>query len=79
MNATDALMRLGASTAEAVANALDAICSAQVERGEVAVLPKDETPFAELAEPAVDVSVIMAPVGATFRSELTAPNPNCGF
>jgi quercetin dioxygenase-like cupin family protein len=33
----------------------------------------------ESGQPAVDVSVIMAPVGATFRSELTAPNPNCGF
>ena len=33
----------------------------------------------ESGEPAVDVSVIMAPVGAAFRSELTAPNPNCGF
>lgn len=57
MNATDALMRLGASTAEAVAKALDALCPEPVERGEVAVLPKDETPFAELAEPAVAVSV----------------------
>lgn len=28
---------------------------------------------------AVDVSVIMAPVGAAFRSELDAPNPYCGF
>lgn len=28
---------------------------------------------------AVDISVIMAPVGAAFRSELDAPNPNCGF
>lgn len=33
----------------------------------------------ESGEPAVDVSVIMAPVGAAFRSELPAPNPNCGF
>jgi hypothetical protein len=33
----------------------------------------------ESGQPAVDVSVIMAPVGAAFRSELTAPNPNCGF
>ena len=33
----------------------------------------------ESGAPAVDVSVIMAPVGAPFRSELTAPNPNCGF
>ena len=29
--------------------------------------------------PAADISVIMAPVGAPFRGELTAPNPNCGF
>jgi hypothetical protein len=28
---------------------------------------------------AADISVIMAPVGAVFRSELDAPNPNCGF
>jgi Flp pilus assembly pilin Flp len=28
---------------------------------------------------AIDVSVIMAPVGAPFRSELVAPNPYCGF
>ena len=32
----------------------------------------------ESGQPAVDVSVIMAPVGSAFRSELTAPNPNCG-
>ena len=28
---------------------------------------------------AVDISVIMAPVAAAFRSEIDAPNPNCGF
>ena len=33
----------------------------------------------ESGAPATDVSVIMAPVGAAFRSELDAPNPNCGF
>jgi hypothetical protein len=33
----------------------------------------------ETGQPAVDVSVIMAPVGAAFRSELTAPSPHCGF
>ena len=41
----EALMRLGASTAEAVAKALDAICSAPVERGDVGVVPGDECPF----------------------------------
>ena len=33
----------------------------------------------ESGQPAVDVSVIMAPVGAAFRSELDAPSPYCGF
>jgi quercetin dioxygenase-like cupin family protein len=33
----------------------------------------------ETGATAVDVSVIMAPVGAPFRTELVAPNPNCGF
>lgn len=30
-------------------------------------------------QPALDVSVILAPVGAGFRGELAAPNPYCGF
>jgi hypothetical protein len=29
--------------------------------------------------PASDVAVAIAPVGAAFRTELTAPNPYCGF
>ena len=33
----------------------------------------------ETDQPAQDVSVITAPVGGVFRSELPAPNPNCGF
>ena len=33
----------------------------------------------ETGEPAVDISVIMAPVGAPFRLELTAPGPYCTF
>ena len=33
----------------------------------------------ESGQPAVDVSVIMAPVGAPFRAELAAPSPYCGF
>ena len=33
----------------------------------------------ETDQPATDVSVILAPVGAAFRTELTAPNPYCGF
>jgi flagellar motor switch protein FliN/FliY len=56
----DALMRLGASTAEAVAKALDAICAAPIERGDVSVVPADESPFNGFAfadGPAVAISV----------------------
>ena len=33
----------------------------------------------ESGQPAVDVSVIMAPIGAPFRAELSAPGPYCAF
>jgi hypothetical protein len=33
----------------------------------------------ESGAPAQDVSVILAPVGGAFRTELPAPNPYCGF
>jgi hypothetical protein len=33
----------------------------------------------ESGAPAVDISVIMAPVGLPFRTELDAPGPYCGF
>ena len=33
----------------------------------------------ETTEPAIDISVIMAPVGAAFRTELDAPGPYCNF
>jgi hypothetical protein len=33
----------------------------------------------ESGQPAQDVSVIIAPVGGTFRGELDAPSPYCGF
>lgn len=33
----------------------------------------------ETGQPAVDISVIMAPVGGLFRQELTAPGPYCNF
>jgi flagellar motor switch protein FliN/FliY len=57
---TDALMRLGASTAEAVAKSLDAICPEPVERGDVTVVPGEESPFDGFPfedGPAVAVSV----------------------
>lgn len=33
----------------------------------------------ETDQPAQDVSVITAPVGGAFRTDLDAPNPSCGF
>jgi len=33
----------------------------------------------ETDQPATDISVIMAPVGGAFRTELDAPGPFCGF
>jgi hypothetical protein len=33
----------------------------------------------ETSQPAVDVSVIMAPHGGPFRAELDGPSPDCGF
>jgi hypothetical protein len=33
----------------------------------------------ESGEPARDITVILAPVGGAFRSELDAPGPYCGF
>jgi hypothetical protein len=33
----------------------------------------------ESDQPAQDISVIVAPVGGTFRTDLPAPNPACGF
>jgi hypothetical protein len=33
----------------------------------------------ETGQPATDISVIMAPVGGAFRTELDAPSPYCGF
>lgn len=76
MNAADLLMRLGASTAEAVAKVLDQICAEPAERGDVAVVPGGESPFAPFEGPAIAVSVayvngvtggnvlLMTPLGA---------------
>jgi hypothetical protein len=33
----------------------------------------------ETGATAIDISVIMAPVGGAFRTELDAPGPHCGF
>jgi flagellar motor switch protein FliN/FliY len=55
--ASDALMRLGASTAEAVAKALETVCPGAVQRGDVAVIAGEQSPFASFEGAAVAVSV----------------------
>ncbi|MBB4660988.1 FliM/FliN family flagellar motor switch protein [Conexibacter arvalis] len=57
MSTRDALMRLGASTAEAIAKVLESLAPEQVERGDVSVLNPDTNPFATLETPAIAVSV----------------------
>ncbi len=53
-------MRLGASTAEAIAQVLDTLFGGAVERGEVSVLADGATPFANLPRGAVAASVSYA-------------------
>jgi flagellar motor switch protein FliN/FliY len=57
MTTREALMRLGASTAEAIAKVLESLCPGQVERGDVAVLNPDTNPFGTMTAPAIAVSV----------------------
>ena len=62
MNATDisqreALMRLGASTAEAIAQVLDMFAPGAVERGEVTVVQEGASPFAGVTTGSVAASV----------------------
>ncbi len=72
----EALMRLGASTAEAVAQVLDMFVPGEVERGDVTVLPDGQTPFSNMPAGALASSVsyvdgvtganifVLAPAGA---------------
>ena len=53
----EALTRLGASTAEAIAQVLEMFVPGQVQRGEVSVLPDATTPFTNLPFGAVAASV----------------------
>jgi flagellar motor switch protein FliN len=84
----EALIRLGASTAEAVANSLEMFAPGQIERGDVSVLPDGETPFAKLPFGAVAASVsyvdgvtganvfVMTPKGArALASAMGVPPP----
>jgi flagellar motor switch protein FliN len=53
----DALLRLGASTAEAIAQVLETFAPGAVERGEVTVQPEGASPFAGLPRGTVATSV----------------------
>jgi flagellar motor switch protein FliN/FliY len=53
----DALTRLGASTAEAIARVLEMFAPDQIERGEVSVLPDTATAFTSLPQHGVAASV----------------------
>ncbi len=53
----DALVRLGASTAEAIAQVLEMFAPGAIDRGDVSVLPEAANPFASLSRGAVAVSV----------------------
>ncbi len=62
MNTTDisqreALIRLGASTAEAIAQVLDMFAPGTVERGEVTVVQEGASPFADVTNGSVAASV----------------------
>ncbi len=84
----EALIRLGASTAEAVANVLELFAPGAVERGEVSVIAEGATPFANLPTSAVVASVryidgvtganvfVMTPAGArALASAMGAGSP----
>jgi flagellar motor switch protein FliN/FliY len=87
----EALMRLGASTAEAIAQVLEMFAPGAVERGEVTVMPDGVTPFSNLPSGAVATSVsyvdgvtganvfILAPEGArALATAMGVPPPESG-
>jgi flagellar motor switch protein FliN len=53
----EALMRLGASSAEAIAQVLEMIVPGDVQRGDVTVLPEGTSPFANVARGSIASSV----------------------
>ena len=84
----DALIRLGASTAEAVANVLELFAPGAVERGDVSAIAEGVSPFADLPPSAVVASVhyvdgatganvfVMTPAGArALASAMGAGSP----
>jgi flagellar motor switch protein FliN/FliY len=87
----DALMRLGASSAEAIARVLDALAPGIVERGDVTVLPAGASPFTQIKAGTVATSVsyvdgasganifVLAPAAArALTSAIGTPAPEHG-
>jgi flagellar motor switch protein FliN/FliY len=87
----EALMRLGASTAAAVAQVLEMFAPGAVERGDVSVLPDGGNPFANMPFGAVATGVsyvngvtggnvfVMAPAGArALAAAMGVPAPEPG-
>ncbi len=84
----EALMRLGASTAEAIAQVLEMFAPGAVQRGEVTVLPDGASPFANVARGSIASSVsyvdgvtganifVLTPAGArSLATAMGAPPP----
>jgi len=84
----DALVRLGASTAEAIAQVLEMFAPGTVERGDVTVLADGASPFANVARGSVATSVsyvdgvtganifVLTPAGArSLAAAMGAPAP----
>jgi flagellar motor switch protein FliN len=84
----DALMRLGASTAEAIAQVLEMFAPGAVQRGDVTVLADDTAPFANVARGSIASSVsyvdgvtganifVLTPAGARgLAGAMGAPKP----
>ena len=57
MTPRDALMRLGASTAEAIAQVLEMFAPGTIERGDVSVMGEGQSPFNGIAPGSVAASV----------------------
>jgi flagellar motor switch protein FliN len=87
----EALTRLGASTAEAVAQVLEMFVPGSVQRGEVTVLPEGQSPFANVARGSIASSVsyvdgvtganifVLTPAGARgLAAAMGAPAPEDG-
>ncbi len=84
----EALMRLGASTAEAIAQVLEMFAPGAVERGDVTVLPEGASPFANVPRGSIASSVsyvdgvtganifVLTPAGArSLATAMGAPPP----